>query len=248
MKCVIIRTDFEVKTSSIRVASTQPTYIPWMGFFGLMDCVDRFVLMDDVQFSRRSWHQRNRVFNPASGWIWLTIPTKGEFPTPMNKVKVDGRSWIRSHLDRLKALYSAAPYFDDVRLLFDNLRSIESEFLTDYTIGMIQQIRSLLGIETPLYYSSKISHEFKHKTELLICLTQSVGGGTYVAQPTSVEEYIEKDLFPSSGIRLELFEYNHPQYRDENFVSHQSILDMISYVPPSNRLAMIRSGVQIKPL
>ena len=55
----------------MRVAIMQPTYLPWAGYFGLMQSVDLFVLLDTVQFARRSWQQRNQI-KSLSGAKWLT--------------------------------------------------------------------------------------------------------------------------------------------------------------------------------
>ena len=57
----------------MRVAISQPTYLPWLGYFDLIDQVDVFVLLDDVQFEKQSWQQRNRIKTPA-GLQWLTVP------------------------------------------------------------------------------------------------------------------------------------------------------------------------------
>ena len=57
----------------MKIAIMQPTYLPWMGYFDLMDQVDCFVILDSVQFERRSWQQRNRIKTPR-GLEWLTVP------------------------------------------------------------------------------------------------------------------------------------------------------------------------------
>ena len=56
-----------------KAAIMQPTYLPWCGYFGLIDIVDIFVIYDDVQFEKRSWQQRNKI-KTTSGSQWLTVP------------------------------------------------------------------------------------------------------------------------------------------------------------------------------
>ena len=53
----------------------QPTYLPWLGYFALMDRVDCLILLDTVQFARRSWQQRNQI-KTANGPVWLTVPVR----------------------------------------------------------------------------------------------------------------------------------------------------------------------------
>ena len=73
-----------------RVAIMQPTYLPWSGYFGLMQSVDVFVLLDSVQFARRSWQQRNQI-KTANGAQWLTVPvqSKGKRDQLICEVELD---------------------------------------------------------------------------------------------------------------------------------------------------------------
>ena len=202
------------------------------------------MLLDDLQFSKRSWHHRNRVYDEKAGWIWLTIPTASTFPTNINEVKVAGKGWIRSHYDRLKILYKGAPYFDDVKALFDLISGVSRDSLTDYTIPLIERIKEDLGIGTPLLLSSSIEHESKHKTDLLVQVTKAAGGTAYVAQPTAVEEYLDLAKFKEAHLGLELFRYNHPVYRAGG-EPYQSVVDLMAYVPRDKRLDVIRSGTSV---
>src|SRR2546422_6018488 len=58
---------------------SQPQYLPWLGFFDKMDRVDRFVLLDSVQYKKNEWQNRNRI-RTATGWQWLTVPVHYRFP------------------------------------------------------------------------------------------------------------------------------------------------------------------------
>ena len=60
-----------------RVAIVQSCYIPWKGYFDLINGVDEFILLDDVQYSRANWRNRNRIKTP-DGTAWLTIPVRGK--------------------------------------------------------------------------------------------------------------------------------------------------------------------------
>ena len=78
----------------------QPTYLPWPGYFDLMDQSDIFVFLDYVQFDKRSWQQRNRI-KSAAGEQMLTVPvfSKGQFSQNIYEVHVDHSSnFIESHL------------------------------------------------------------------------------------------------------------------------------------------------------
>jgi len=73
----------------MKIAISQPTYLPWLGFLDLIDQVDTFVLLDNVQFEKQSWQQRNRIKTPT-GLLWLTVPVifrgrLGHFLTPISR-------------------------------------------------------------------------------------------------------------------------------------------------------------------
>ena len=97
----------------MRIAIMQPTYLPWMGYFAMIDQVDIFIIFDSVQFSKRSWQQRNQI-NTANGPAWLTVPvlSKGKRGQLINEVKIDTTSnFHKSHILLIENNYSRAPYF-----------------------------------------------------------------------------------------------------------------------------------------
>ena len=88
----------------------QPTYLPWIGYFDLIDRVDCFVFLDSVQFDRRSWQQRNRVLT-TQGPRWVTVPvkSKGRRDQRICDVEIDQSSEFgRKHLETLRHAYHRA--------------------------------------------------------------------------------------------------------------------------------------------
>src|SRR3954468_225439 len=98
----------------MRMAIVQSSYIPWKGYFDLINSVDEFVLFDDVQFTRRDWRNRNRIKTP-SGPIWLTIPvnSKGQYLAPIKDITVSDPLWAMTHWRTLSGNYARAPHFQD---------------------------------------------------------------------------------------------------------------------------------------
>src|ERR1700759_1995113 len=98
----------------MRIAISQSNYIPWKGYFDLINSVDEFVLYDDVQYTRRDWRNRNLIKTPQ-GLQWLTIPVsvKGKFTQKINETVVTDLSWPTRHWRTLIGNYSHAAHFDD---------------------------------------------------------------------------------------------------------------------------------------
>ena len=95
------------------VAIVQSSYIPWKGYFDLIRAVDEFILLDDVQFTRRDWRSRNRIKTPQ-GLMWLTIPvqTKGRYLQTIQETSVSPTATGRQALGDLRGNYARAPFFD----------------------------------------------------------------------------------------------------------------------------------------
>ena len=72
----------------MKLVVMQPTYLPWMGYFDLIDQCDTFIFLDSVQFSRQSWQQRNRIKTPQ-GPLWLTVPVFRSLSQTINEVAID---------------------------------------------------------------------------------------------------------------------------------------------------------------
>src|SRR5918992_4689365 len=98
-----------------RVAIVQSSYIPWKGYFDLIRAADEFVLLDDVQFTKRDWRSRNRI-KTQNGPAWLSLPvqSKGRYLQRIDQVVVADADWGRQHWARLRASYGKMPYFDDL--------------------------------------------------------------------------------------------------------------------------------------
>ena len=97
----------------MKIAISQPTYLPWIGYFDLIDQVDVFVLLDDVQFEKRSWQQRNRIKTPL-GLQWLTVPviSRGRREQLINQVEIETPQFSRDHCRAVEHNYRRAQFFE----------------------------------------------------------------------------------------------------------------------------------------
>src|SRR5258708_38528804 len=97
-----------------KAAIVQSNYIPWKGYFDLINMVDEFILYDDVQYTRRDWRNRNAI-KTASGLKWLTIPVeaKGKYHQLIRDTRIAEPGWGAQHWATLAQNYSAAACFRD---------------------------------------------------------------------------------------------------------------------------------------
>jgi hypothetical protein len=229
----------------MKIAIAQPTYLPWLGYFDLIDQVDAFVILDSVQFEKQSWQQRNRIKTPT-GLQWLTVPVefRGRFGQLIQDVEIrDGEFW-RKHLRAIELNYRRAPFFADY---FDEL-SLElacpaGSRLADLNVSLMEWLMRELGIKTSLFFSSRLGVSGK-RTELLANICTCLGAAEY-RSPIGSAAYLlpEIDILESRSIKVRFHNYEHPSYRQlfPPFVAYASVLDLIFNEGP-RALEIVRSG------
>ena len=230
-----------------KIAIMQPTYLPWSGYFGLMHYVDIFVLLDSVQFERRSWQQRNKIKTDL-GEKLLTIPVikKGKRDQLINEVLIDkNNEFNNQHINLIKQHYSKAPFFKEnfEKIFYSDLYN--KKFLHEITITSILTIRDLLGIKTKIYKSSDLDIEGK-KDNLLASICTSLNSNEYIS-PVGSKNYLDKStIFAKKNITINYFKYNHPVYKQmySNFISHLSVIDII-FNCGEKTLDLIEAGIMM---
>ena len=214
-----------------KVAILQSNYIPWKGYFDIINIVDEFILYDDMQYTRRDWRNRYKIVT-KNGLLWLTIPVdvKGKFYQKINETKVADISWIDSHWKSIQCNYAKSKYFSlyekRIHEVYEACR--KEEFLSNINYYFIKEICDILGIKTKISWSSDYSL-VDGKTERLVGLVKEAGGDYYLSGPAA-KDYIVDELFEQSGIRLEWMDYSgYPEYVQGGSVFEHgvSILDLI---------------------
>lgn len=213
-----------------KVAIVQSSYIPWKGYFDLLNSVEEFILFDDMQYTRRDWRNRNKIKTPT-GPRWLTIPVRvrGRFTQRIRETEISDPRWNQEHWKTIAYNYAKAPYYQEYREFFEDLylgtketllSSINSRFLT--------AICDLLGVQTQLSRSMDY-HLIEGRTERLVDLCQQAGATEYLSGPTA-RGYLEEALFEQAGIAVRYMDYaGYPEYRQlfPPFEHHVSIIDLI---------------------
>ena len=191
-----------------KVAILQSNYIPWKGYFDLINMVDEFILYDDMQYTRRDWRNRNKVKAP-NGLQWLTIPVevKGKYFQKINETLVSEPNWANDHWNTLKSFYSKAKYFKDYKDIFESFYlNNQEQYLSKINYELITIINKILGIETKISWSSDYNL-VDGKTERLLNLVQQANGTEYISGPAA-KDYIVEDLFTEAGVKLSWMDYS----------------------------------------
>jgi hypothetical protein len=224
-----------------KVAILQSNYIPWKGYFDIINLVDEFIVFDDVQYTRRDWRNRNRI-KTANGSVWLTIPVevKGKYFQAINETRINDKDWNKKHWKTIAQHYGKATFFKQYKDLFEDLYLGTNEFfLSLVNIHFIKAVCKILGITTRISNSSDYKI-IEGKTERLVDLCRKTNATEYLSGPAA-KDYIDEDLFDQENIRLSWMDYSgYPEYEQlyPPFDHAVSIIDLILNTGPQATLYM----------
>ena len=212
------------------MAIVQSNYIPWKGYFDLINLVDEFVLFDDMQYTRRDWRNRNLIKTPA-GLKWLTIPVavKGNYFQKIRDTRISDPGWARKHWQSIVHSYSKAKHFGLYRDVFEQLYlATEETFLSRVNYLFLTTICKILRVNTKFSWSEDYI-SVDGKTERLVSICKQAGATTYISGPAA-RDYLEETLFNDAHIFVEYMDYSsYPEYKQLTppFEHRVSIIDLI---------------------
>jgi len=219
-----------------KVAILQSSYIPWKGYFNIIKAVDEFVLLDNVQFTRRDWRNRNLI-KTSSGLKWLTIPVavKGQYLINISEVLTFDNEWRRAHWNQIQQVYQKANYFNFYAPVFERLYLDDDERkLSVINYKFIKQINLLLKIATPIRWSTEFETSLE-KTERLFQICKELQADVYVSGPAA-KSYLDVDFFRKNRIDVAWADYsNYPEYNQPYppFEHGVSIIDLLFHEGPN---------------
>lgn len=212
----------------MKVVVNQPTYLPWIGYFAMMDLADVFVFYDDVQLSPQSWQVRNRI-KTGNGTQWLTVPIKRNFGQRICDTEVNTDIiWRVNHWKSIEQAYSKAPHFKPWCYYVEDLYQLYWYYLADLTTYNIKILAEIMDVRLPEFKLSSGMNLTGAKNDRLLELLGKVGATEYISG-MAAKDYIDEDRFKKAGIKLTWFEFEHPTYpqiRGE-FAPYMSALDLI---------------------
>jgi hypothetical protein len=222
-----------------RVAIVQSNYIPWKGYFDLINLVDEFVIYDDAQYTKRDWRNRNLIIT-KDGPKWITIPVevKNRYTQTIKETKISNNNWVDKHLKKLHHSYSRAKYYcEEIDWIEKIFRECEHElFLSQINLYLIREILGFLGIKTKI--SSSSDYIIKGaKSEKILNICQQADATEYLSGPAA-KSYLDLESFEKAGINVKWMNYSgYRKYPQQyiSFIHEVSIIDVIFNTGPNSR-------------
>lgn len=222
------------------VAIHQLHYLPWLRYFEKIARADVFVVLDDIQYNKNGWQNRNKV-KGSTGEVLLTVPVHAAFQARLDEVTVDNRhNWRKKHWRTIEQCYAKAPFFEPYAPALKAFYTQEWGRLNELNRRMLTFFLDALGIRTPVRYSSELAVPGE-ATERLVNLVRAVGGDAYYSGAYALDVYLDAAMMKAAGIRLELQHWRAPVYpqRHGEFLPDLSIADLLMNCGPESRATLL---------
>lgn len=207
----------------------QPNYIPWIGYFYKIYKSDIFVVLDDVQYVKNSFADRNKIKTPQ-GDCYLKAPV--EVKSAISKycdVRLkDELKWREKHLKTIEMNYKKSSYFKEVfEDLYEIYNSKEVTILGEFNSLIIEYAVKKLDINTEIIYSKDLNVDMGG-TDRLLEIIKKCGGTKYLSGKGGAK-YQDENEFKKNNIELLYTDFKHPVYEQlwGEFIPNLSILDLL---------------------
>ena len=237
--------DASIVILNMKIGALQPGYLPWLGFFEQVYRVEKFVIYDDVQFTKQDWRTRNRI-KTSNGVLWLTVPTHGHQTDMINEVTIaNEQKWAARYLSAIRHAYGKAEHY---QWLFPELETILSkhcDFLVDLDVQLIEMLLRKVGITAEIILASDLCIQEPDKN-LKIIRTIKTLRGDYFYEGQAGKDFVDTNLFEKNEITVEFQHYQHPVYSQlwGEFVPNLSAIDLLFNCGPESLDYIIgRKGV-----
>ena len=227
----------------IKSAIMQPTFLPWCGYFDLMDEVDVFVFLDDVQFDYRSWQHKNNIKDLSNKNLTLTVPVlNGQKKQKLNEVLIFKESnFIKKHLKSIFFNYKKTKYFEAIFSEIKKIFEKNHTHLINLNYDLINYVCNYLNIKKKFIKSSSLETS-KKKDELILEILKKIGSKKYFS-PAGSLNYLKLNMnFEKEGIDLFFQDFTCKEYKQlsGNFISHLSVLDLIMNEGPDSKKIILK--------
>lgn len=186
----------------------QPDFLPWKGFFQKLNKCQLFVVLDDVQFNRRGWINRDKIMiNNKPCWITIPVKNKGNFKELIKNIQIDYKNeWMDKFFKNLEYNYKKTPYF---QLHYNNIKKIvdkKHKYLINLNMELIKYVMNYFNLGNDIIFSSNLLIKEKKEFKILEILKQT-NATNYITGMGS-KDYLDENLLSQNNIKTEYLKNN----------------------------------------
>jgi len=216
----------------------QPYFFPYLGYFDIINCVDKWIVFDTVQYIKGGWINRNRILHPKESWQYITVPVKKySSNTAIKDVKIaDEQNWKRRIIRQLQHYNKKAPHSYKTLALVEDCLALEESSISRLNAFILDKVCARLGIDFDYSFFSEMNLELdivEGPGDWALRICEATGAEEYVNPPGGVDLF-DEPKFRDRNIKLTIrnlptFEYSCGKYE---FIPNLSIIDLLMWNEP----------------
>ncbi|MDD4183146.1 MAG: WbqC family protein [Candidatus Omnitrophica bacterium] len=215
------------------LALMQPYLFPYMGYFQLINAVDKFVIYDDAQYIKRGWINRNRILSGSTDFLFSFSIKKAPHTLNINQrfFANSFKSEKEKFAKTLHQLYRRAPNFSETMNLIENILDYNNDNVAIFIANSLSKIIDYLDMDTFFVFSSTIVRKVPFKREENIVYINQLLGADHYINLIGGRELYSKEYFREKGIKLSFLKMKEFQYKQftNDFVPQLSIIDILMF-------------------
>ncbi len=218
----------------------QPYYFPWLGYFEKIAKSDIFVILDDVQYEKNNFYNRNKI-KSSTGWDWLSVPVHNKNRMKITDIRIaNSMNWQEKHFRQIYYNYNKSEFYPNYNKMLEYIfKDNRWEKLIDLNMFIIKEIMKNLKIKTKLIFSSECNVTGS-STKKLVNLCKYLNADIYYSG-ISGHKYLDMKLFSENGIEVIFQNYTTPNYSQlhNDFIPDLSIIDLLLNNGPKSKAILL---------
>jgi len=228
----------------MRISIQQPEYFPWLGFFDKIRQVDKVVFLDNVQFKKRYFENRNRVRTYEGGmWILTPVITKGRYAQNINEVEIDNaQEWPKRLMGTIEHNYRKSPFWQELGPELCRIVMNPMNRLVEFNLEVILLMLKKLGLTIDWVLASTLNTQ-NHGSDLILEICEKMGAREYLSGRDG-KKYLNLEAFEKKGINVHFQNFVHPIYHQFHggFEQAMSVIDLYFNLGPESANVFKNSG------
>ncbi len=211
----------------------QPYLLPYIGYFQLINAVDKFVLHDDVQYIKRGWINRNRILLNGNEYLFTLSINKDPFHFNINQRHYNDAVGLQRKklLNAIRRAYSKAPFYNVVMNLLVDIFADQERNVSTMITNSLKSVCLYIGIKPHFYLSSELAkNNSLSGEERVLDVNKCMGSDNYINLIGGFELY-SKEKFEKNYIKLNFLKTKEITYKQfsNDFVPNLSIIDVLMF-------------------
>lgn len=223
----------------MKVGIMQPYFFPYLGYISLLKHTDKFILLDNIQFIRHGWIERNRILKQNDGWLYIKVPLiKSGRDTTIKDVRINNsENWKDRILSQIQVYKKSAPYYSKVVAMLNELFSKEYEDITHLNKDILLAVSKFMDIKVNIDIFSEIDLKIELPTmpdEWALNICKALGNVDEYWNPPGGQSFFDRKKYLEANIILKFQKINFLPYKQgrEFFEEGLSIIDVMMFNSP----------------